>query len=166
MKDLVTKNSRVGQEAAVGTLPGAHAPAVDRGHATVWGCLVPPGTGNRCTGRYVMKRSLPPWRCWSRGARARGFWTCRKLLRRQGRPWNHKRIYRVYKLMRLHLRRRAKQRLPSGYACRFTCQAAVYGMVGGFYERCAGRWDGNSVHPARQAQSECLCRAFQPDLPR
>ena len=42
----------------------------------------------------------------------RGFWMCRKHLRRQGRPWNHKRIYRVYKLMRLNLRRAARRRLP------------------------------------------------------
>lgn len=43
---------------------------------------------------------------------ARGFWQCRRLLRRDHRPWNHKRIYRVYKLMKLNLRRRAKRRLP------------------------------------------------------
>jgi putative transposase len=48
------------------------------------------------------------------GRPSRGFWTCRKLLRRQGWPWNHKRIYRVYKLMKLNLRRRAKRRLPKG----------------------------------------------------
>ena len=42
----------------------------------------------------------------------RGFWKCRKLLRRQGVPWNHKKIHRVYRLMGLHLRRPAKKRLP------------------------------------------------------
>ena len=43
---------------------------------------------------------------------SRGFWKCRKMLRRQGFGWNHKRIYRVYKLMNLHLRRPARKRLP------------------------------------------------------
>ena len=43
---------------------------------------------------------------------SRGFWKCRKQLKRQGYPWNHKRIYRVYKRMNLHLRRPTKKRLP------------------------------------------------------
>lgn len=46
------------------------------------------------------------------GRPSRGFWKCRKLLKRRGHPWNHKRIYRVYKLMKLNLRRPAKKRLP------------------------------------------------------
>ena len=43
---------------------------------------------------------------------ARGFWKCRKLLRRTRPEWSHKRIYRVYKAMKLNLRRAARRRLP------------------------------------------------------
>lgn len=50
--------------------------------------------------------------CLVEGRPSRGFWKCRKLLKRQGYLWNHKRIYRVYKAMNLHLRRAAKRRLP------------------------------------------------------
>ncbi len=50
--------------------------------------------------------------CLVEGRPSRGFWKCRKLLKRQGYNWNHKRIYRVYKQMNLHLRRPAKRRLP------------------------------------------------------
>jgi len=42
-----------------------------------------------------------------------GFWKCRHRLRDLGHPWNHKRIYRVYRALKLNQIRRTKKRVPT-----------------------------------------------------
>ena len=44
---------------------------------------------------------------------AHGFGKLFKVLRREGRSWNHKRVHRIYCLLNLNKRRRGKKRLPS-----------------------------------------------------
>lgn len=44
---------------------------------------------------------------------AYGFRKLFALLRRDGKNWNHKKIYRLYRLLKLNKRRKAKRRLPS-----------------------------------------------------
>jgi len=41
-----------------------------------------------------------------------GFGLCFAYLRNQGHPWNHKRVWRIYRQMGLNLPRRTKKRLP------------------------------------------------------
>jgi putative transposase len=70
-----------------------------------------------------------------------GFWKCYYRLRRKGYGCNHKRLYRVYTLLRLNVRRRAKRRLPQrikeplvvpaginqGWSMDFMCDSLVDG---------------------------------------
>jgi putative transposase len=41
-----------------------------------------------------------------------GFWQCYHRFRNRGELWNHKRVRRIYRMMKLNIRRRAKKRLP------------------------------------------------------
>jgi len=41
-----------------------------------------------------------------------GFGKLRAYLRRAGKGWNHKKVYRVYKLLKMNKKRRGKCRLP------------------------------------------------------
>lgn len=47
------------------------------------------------------------------------------LLRRAGYKWNHKRVHRVYRQLRLHMRRKGKRRLPSRAPVRLEMQTTM-----------------------------------------
>ena len=70
-----------------------------------------------------------------------GFWKCYYRMRRKGYDCNHKRLYRVYTMLKLNVRRKAKRRLPQrlkqpllvppainqGWSMDFMCDSLVDG---------------------------------------
>jgi putative transposase len=70
-----------------------------------------------------------------------GFWKCYYRLRRKGYDCNHKKLYRVYTMLRLNVRRKAKRRIPQrikeplevpaainqGWSMDFMCDSLVDG---------------------------------------
>lgn len=70
-----------------------------------------------------------------------GFWKCYYRLRRKGYGCNHKRLYRVYTMLKLNVRRKARRRLPQrikqpllapqainqGWSMDFMCDSLVDG---------------------------------------
>lgn len=62
-----------------------------------------------------------------------GFKKLFQLLRRQGNTWNHKRVHRIYCLLKLNFRRKGKQRLPVRNPASLNQSWSIV-----FYARCAG----------------------------
>jgi len=54
-----------------------------------------------------------------------GFWMCFHRLRNLGHKWNHKRVWRIYKAMKLNHKRRTKRRLPHREAATLDVPAEV-----------------------------------------
>ncbi len=42
-----------------------------------------------------------------------GFWKMYQRIRKEGLPWNHKRLHRIYKMLKLNIKRKGKKRLPA-----------------------------------------------------
>lgn len=53
-----------------------------------------------------------------------GFWKIYARLRKAGRPWNHKRVYRVYRELRLNKRTRLRRRVPAREPCHLSAPPA------------------------------------------
>ena len=96
-----------------------------------------------------------------------GFWLCDHGLRLLGQRWNHKRVYRVDKAMKLNLPRRAQRRLPQrvqqplGVAARANAEWAMDFMADTLYHGHRFR----TLHSLDEGVREALAIVIDTSIP-
>lgn len=122
-----------------------------------------PGRGTVLTDREVREalngvvEHQPRWGCW----------LCDHRLRLLGQRWNHKRVSRVYKAMKLNLPRRAKRRLPQrvqqpmGVAARANAEWAMDFMADTLYHGHRFR----TLHSLDEGVREALAIVIDTSIP-
>ncbi len=75
---------------------------------------------------------------------AYGFQMMFDKLKQDGYSWNHKRVYRIYKALKLNLRSKGKKRLPSRFPIRLAVPCTVNQMWSADFMNdslmCGRRW--------------------------
>ena len=87
-----------------------------------------------------------------------GFWKCFDRLRLQQRPWNHKRVHRVYCAMGLNMKRRTKKRVPARERVPLTVPSAPNQVwaIDFMHDTLYGRRSFRSFNVIDEADRHCL----------
>lgn len=89
----------------------------------------------------------------------KGFWKIFRLIRKDGHPWNHKKVHRVYEAIHFNKRKPLRKRLPAR-SCRRSKSGALHtGISHEFQEWC----EGNGIkilytQPGRPTQNSYIER--------